>query len=150
MDVRVDAACRKDTSFSREYLCRGANFHAGRHAVHKAGITGLADRRNPPIADSNVSLVDSRVVEDERVGDQKIGSASGARRFGRLAHAIADNFAATELDLVAVDRPVCLSFNHTAGVSKAYAVSGRRSVMIRVALAIDSHSNFPFTRPLMP
>src|SRR6266566_3255080 len=27
-----------------------------------------------------------------RDGDHQIGSASGARRFGRLAHAIADNF----------------------------------------------------------
>src|SRR5437016_14086392 len=67
MDVRIDAARGKDASFSREYLCRGANFHAGRHAVHDAGITGLADRSNPPIADRNISLVDSRIVEDQRV-----------------------------------------------------------------------------------
>src|SRR2546428_8864661 len=150
MDVRIDAARGKDASFSREYLCRGANFHAGRHAVHDAGITGLADRSNPPIADRNISLVDSRIVEDQRVGDHQIGSAPGARRFGRLSHAIADNFAATELHLVAVDRAVCLEFNHKAGISQTHAVSRRRSVMILVGLAVDSHSNFPFTRPLSP
>src|SRR5438552_18996822 len=95
MDVRIDAARGKDASFSREYLCRGANFHAGRHAVHDAGITGLADRSNQPITDCNISLVDSRIVEDKGVCSHQIGSAPGARRFRTLAHAIADTLAST-------------------------------------------------------
>src|SRR5437870_12864478 len=151
MDVRVDATRREDPSFPRDDLCRGAYFHAGSHAVHDAGISSLADGSNPSVADCNIGLVDSGVIEDQRVGDHQVGSAPGPCRFGRLAHAVADDFAATEFHFITIDRPIGLNFDDEIRVCEAYAISRGWAVMIGIAVAIDFHlMSFPFTRPLMP
>src|SRR5712664_61847 len=139
MDVCIDAAGSQDPSFSREYFGGGANFHGGSHPIHDARITRLADRGNPAITNSNISLIDSGVIENQRVGNHQIGSAAGAGRFRRLAHAVANDFAAAELYLIAVDSPVCFDFDNEVRISEAYPISRGRAVMLRVRLAVDFH-----------
>ena len=60
MDVRVDAAGRQDVTFAGQNFRRRADLQAGRHAVHDAGIAGLADRRDAAVANADIGLVDAR------------------------------------------------------------------------------------------
>src|SRR5262249_50298514 len=101
---------------------------------------GLADRRDAPVADANVRLVDAGDIEDEGVRDHEIGRAGGARRGRRLPHPVANHLAAAELGLVSVGRGVVFDLDDEIGVGQADAVSGRGTVVIRVRATVDSHS----------
>ena len=102
--VGIDAASRQDVTFAGENFCRGADFQTRGHAVHDPGITRLANRRDPPVANADVGFVDARPVDDERRSNHQIRRAGVARDRGRLSHSIADHFAAAKLRFVAVDR----------------------------------------------
>ena len=72
------------------------------------GLPDFADRRDAAVADADIGFVDAGAVEHDRVGDHQIGRSVVRRRSRRLAHAVADDLAAAELRLVAVDRRVAL------------------------------------------
>ena len=142
MDVRVDAARGQDAAFAGKNLGGCADFHAGSNAIHDAGISGFADCGNLAVANRDVGFVDSGVVQNQRVGDHQIGGAAGPRRFGGLAHAVADDFAAAELHFIAINGPIGFHFDDQVGVSKPNAVAGGRAVVIGVVSPIDFHFQF--------
>ena len=107
------------------------------------GIAGLADSRNAPILEADVSLHDAPVVEDQRVGDDRVDGF--AARPLRLAHAVANDLAATELHFVAVDREVALDFDDELGVRKPDPVPGRGTEHLGVSAARDLHASFRLT-----
>ena len=45
------------------------------------GIAGLADARDAPVLDADVGLDDAPVIEDERIGDDRVGAPSAALRW---------------------------------------------------------------------
>ena len=65
------------------------------------GIAGLADGRDAAVLEADIGLHDAPMVEDQRVGDDGVDGALGARDLA-LAHAVADDLAAAELHLLAV------------------------------------------------
>jgi hypothetical protein len=72
-----------------------------RHARLDVRIAGLADAGDAAALDGDVGLDDSPVVDDQRVGDHRVGDFGS--RLLALPHAVADDLAAAELDLLAVD-----------------------------------------------
>src|SRR5262249_4134189 len=163
VNMRVDAAGRREEAFPGEHFGRGADFHTGRNAVHDAGIACLADRVDAAVAYRDVGLVDPGVVDDEGIGDDEIGRAAGARGGRRLTHSVANHFAAAEFGLVAIDGTVRLDLDEQIGIAEPHAVADGRSVVVRVGASIDLHrascltsftsfagSSGPFVSPLMP
>src|SRR5688572_4398229 len=150
VNVGVDAAGGKNLTFSREDLCRSADFHAWSDAIHDSGVARLANGGDAAVTYGDIRLVNSRVIQDERVGDDKVWGAACSRRFGRLSHSVANDLAAAKLHLVAIPRMVALDLNDQVGVSQPNAVAFGWAIVIRVSMPVDSHLSFPFTRPLMP
>src|SRR5436190_503490 len=79
------------------------------------------------VFDSDVGFDDAENrVEDEGVGDDEI-EAFGIERGGRLAHAVADDFAASEFDFVsitpALGNQVAFDLDEEFGVGQADAVA---------------------------
>src|SRR3989304_10069857 len=72
------------------------------------------------------------MVEDEGVGDDEIEDALRGRGARRLAHAVADDLAAAELDLVAVDREVLFDLDEDVRVGEPDSVAHGRPVEVRV------------------
>src|SRR6266481_8995260 len=73
------------------------------------GIARIADGRNTPILDRDIGLHNSPVIENERVGDDGINRALATRTL-RLTHAVANDFSASELHLLAIDSEVLFHF----------------------------------------
>ena len=113
------------------------------------GIAGLADAGDAPVLDADVGLDDAPVVEDQRVVMTR--STQSAAFALALPHAVADDLAAAELDLFAVDRVVALDLDHELGVGEAHAVARRRAVHVGVGAARDRSlmacASAPMTRP---
>ena len=135
VDVRVEAAGGEDPPLAGDDL--GARADDDRHAWLGVGVAGLADRGDPPVPQPDVGLVDAGPVEDQRVGDDRVDRALGARGL-RLAHAVADRLAAAELHLLAVDGQVALDLDDQLGVGEPHPVAGGRPVHVGVGDAGDA------------
>src|SRR5438552_201551 len=66
---------------------------------HHVGIAGFAQAGDATVLDTDVALVNTGVIDDERVGDEATERVGLAHSRGR-AHAFAENFAAAEFALV--------------------------------------------------
>ena len=71
VDVRVDAAGGHDHAFAGDDLGAGAD--GDRHGGLDVGIARLADLPDAAVLDADVGLDDAPVVDDERVGDHRVG-----------------------------------------------------------------------------
>ena len=146
MDMRIDAACCQDFSFAGDDLGAGADHDID--AGLDVGIAGLADPRDAAIPDRQIRLDDAPVIDDQRVGDDRIGRAFGLGRL-RLSHAVADHLAAAELDLFAVDRQVAFDFDEQLGIGEPDPVADRRAehLGIEPARHASHQSSAPITAP---
>ena len=151
VDVRVDAAGGGDQPLARDDFGAGADDQ--RHARLHVRVAGLADAGDAPVADADVGLDDAPVVQDQRVGDDGVQGAAGARGLG-LAHAVADHLAAAELHLLAVDGEVALDLDPQLGVAQAHAVAGGGAEHLGIGAAVDAAhgcaSSWPITSPRKP
>src|SRR5690606_21316327 len=86
--------------------------------------------------DADVGLDDAPVVEDQRVRDHDVDGFR--RRALALAHAVAYDLAAAELDLVAVDRRITLDLDDERRVAQADAVARRRAEHVGIGAARDA------------
>ena len=118
-------------------------------------IAGFADRGNAPVLDTDVGFDDPPVVQNEGVGDDGVDDLG--RSALALPHAVADHFAAAELDLLTVDRPVRLHLDEEGRIAQANAVTDGRAVDLGVGLptelahhAVPSGSSGPITAALKP
>ncbi len=66
------------------------------------------------------------VIDDQRIGDDRVDGALGARDLA-LAHAVADHLAAAELHLLAIGGEVALDLDDQVGVGEAHLVAGGRA-----------------------
>ena len=132
MDVGVEAAGGEDLAFARDHF--GAGTDDDGDAGLDVGISGLADRRDQPVLQADVSLHDPPMVEDDGVGDDRVDRA--ARVGGlRLPHAVADHFAAAEFHLFAVSCEILLDLDDELRVGEANPVAGRGAEHFRVMRA---------------
>ena len=141
MDVRVDAAGGQDLALAGDHLGARPD-DDGSTPAWISGLPALPIRSMRPPLMPDVGLDDAPVVEDEGVGDDQIDGAVGVRRL-RLPHAVADDLAAAERDLVAVDGEVALDLDHEVRVGKAQLVADGRPehVGIRGAGEAEGHGN---------
>ena len=120
MDVGVEAAGREDLALAGDDLRARAD--RDRHPRLDGRVARLADRRDAPILQRDVSLHDPPMIEDQRVGDHRVGGTLGARRLP-LPHAVTDHLATAELHLLAVDREVALDLDEQRRVGEPHAVA---------------------------
>ena len=91
-----------------------------------SGLPALPMPRDAAVRDRDIGLDDAPMIDDQRVGDDRIGRAFGLRRL-RLPHAVADDLAAAELDLLAIDRQVALDLDEQIGIGEPDPVAGGRA-----------------------
>jgi hypothetical protein len=91
------------------------------------------------------------MVEDHGVGDDGVDGALGAGRLP-LPHPVADDLAAAELDLLAINRAVALDLDDEVGVRQANPVPSRRAEHGGIGFARDPRHDqiSPLILPLKP
>ena len=124
MDMRVHRAGGEDLAFAGDRL--GARADDDVDARLRIGIAGLADRRDAAVLQADVGLHDPPMVDDQRVGDDGVDRAVGARHLA-LAHAVADHLAAAEFHLLAIGGEVLLHLDDEIGVGEAHLVADGRA-----------------------
>src|SRR5690606_31803966 len=102
VDMGVYPARRQDHALAGDHF--GGAADSDGHARLDIRVAGLADGGDAPVLEADVGLDDAPVVEDQRVGDDRVDHLSGAQL--ALAHAVADDLAASELHFVAIDGEV--------------------------------------------
>jgi hypothetical protein len=100
------------------------------------------------VLQADVGLDDAPVVDDQRVGDHRVGDLG--RHELALPHAVADHLAAAELHLLAVDGEVLLHLDPQLGIGEPHAVSDRRPEHLGIGLPRDLHFSFPWIFPAKP
>ncbi len=134
MDMAVEPARGQDPALARDGLGPGA--HDDIDARLGIGVSGLADRRDPPVPQPHIGLVDAGMVDDQRIGDDRIGRALPVGDL-RLSHAVADHLAAAELDLFAIGRVVLLDLDEQIGIRQSHPVARGGAVHIGIGGAGD-------------
>ncbi len=120
VDMRIEAAGGEDLAFAGDHF--GAGPDDDRHARLNVGIAGLADRGDAAFLQRDIGFDDAPMIEHDDIGDDGIDGAVSVGDLA-LAHAVADDLAAAELHLVAVDCEILLDFEHEIGVGEPHAVA---------------------------
>eukprot|EP01133_Synstelium_polycarpum_P025426 gene25427-biopygen21942 len=138
--VSVDRTRGEDLSLTGDHVGARPDEQLGVHAIHDVGVTGLADRNDASVANSDVCPDDSPVIENHRVGDDDVESALVASGQA-LAHRLADALTAAEDHLVAGRGVVVLDLDPQICVGQTDLVACGRAVQGGVAASIDpAHS----------
>src|SRR5262245_17885793 len=133
--MRVDAAGSDNAPFACDHLGSGSdNYFDVRLHI---GIASLAYCSNTPILNGNIGLRNSPVVENQRVGDDGIDRAPAAGTL-RLPHAVADDFPASKLHLLAISREVVLHLDDEVRIGEAHLVPDRRAKHLRIGSTAHS------------
>ena len=123
MDVAVESAGGEDLALARDHV--GAGTDDDGDARLDVGIAGLADRADHAFLDRDVGLDDAPMIDDQRVGDHGVDRALLVGHL-RLAHAVANDLAAAELHLLAIDGEILLDLDDEIGVGQPHPVAGGR------------------------
>jgi len=137
VDVRVDAAGSEDHAFTGDHFGAGADGDG--HVRLYVRVTGLADSSDAPVLETDVGFDDAPVVDDQRIGDQRVDHFGGEQL--ALALAIADDFAAAEFHLFAVSGEVFFDFDPQLGVCQAHLVADGGAEHVGVGLPGNLHFN---------
>ena len=135
VDVRVDTAGGEDHALAGDDLGGGADGHAD--AGLDVRVAGLADGMDAALLEADIGLDDAPVVDDQRIGDDGVDHLGGGQL--ALAHAVADDLAAAEFHLFAVDGVVFFDFDPEIGVGQAHPVAGGGAEHVGIGLAGDFH-----------
>src|SRR5260370_16987965 len=95
--MHVDAAGRHNLALARNHFGPRSDddFDVWLHI----GIASFAYGGDATVGDADISLHDSPVIENQRIGDDRINGALAAGAL-RLAHAIANDFPPPDLHLL--------------------------------------------------
>ena len=129
MDMGVEAARREDLALARDDLRARADEDID--ARLDLGIARLSDFRDAPVAQADIAFHDAPMVEHDHIGDDRIHGAIGAGGL-RLAHAIANDLAAAEFHLFAIDGEILLDLDIERGVGEPHLVALRGAEHIRI------------------
>ena len=140
VDVGIDAAGGDDLAFSRDGLRAGPDDHVDPGLGVR--VPGLADGGDAAVLDADVRLVDAARVQHQCVGDHRVHGVG--RSTLALAHAVANDLAAAELHLVAVDGVVRFDLDDEFGVAEPYPVAGGGAEHLGVGPSGDgAHGEVP-------
>ena len=134
MNMRVEAAGGQNLAFASNGL--GGRPDDDRDAGLGVGIAGFADAADPAIPEPDIGLDDAPVVEDQRIGDDSVDGSVGPARL-RLAHAVADDLAAAELDLLSIGRPILFDLENEVGIGEADPVARGRAIHVGIGGPTD-------------
>ncbi len=128
VDVRVDRARRDDAALARDDLRRRSDDH--RDPLLDAGIPRMPDADDAPALDADVGFDDAlHRVENQRIRDDEVEALRVERR-GRLAHSVADDFAAAKFHLIPVPAAlrdeVALDLDEKLRVRQSHTIAYRR------------------------
>src|SRR5215472_11540189 len=140
--MHVNAAGRDDLTFARDHFGSRPNNYV--HVRLHIRIAGFPDGSNTPVLNGDVGFYNSPVIQDQRIGDDRINGALTASAL-RLAHTVADDFSTAELYLFTINCEVLLRFNGKVSIREAHLVPDGRSKHLRVCRAADfvRHSQSP-------
>ncbi len=143
MDVPVDESGRKDLALACDRLRTRSDDDVD--ARLDIRIAGLANADDLAVLDANVGLDDAPVIDDERVGDDGVDRAFAAAEL-RLPHAVADDLAAAELHLLAIDGEILFHLDDQVGVGEADLVACGRAEHLGIGGAgnLLGHGSQPF------
>ena len=96
-----------------------------------SGLPALPIAAMRPSLQADIGFDDAPMIDDQRIGDDRVDRAFGARDLA-LAHAVADHLAAAEFHLLAIDGEVLLDLDEEVGVGKPHAVAGGRAVHLGI------------------
>src|SRR5262245_55892059 len=139
VNMRVDATGSDDAAFPGDHLGARTDDY-GDMRLH-IGIASFAYGGDAPVLDADIGLHDSPVIDNQRVGDDRIDCALAAGTL-RLTHAIADDFPAPELHLLAVDREVLLHLDDEVGIREAHPGADRGAKHLRIGDAAHCTGHF--------
>src|SRR5260370_4901787 len=122
MDMHVDTTSSDNLTFAGDHLGSRSDYYCA-FWLH-IGIASFAQGGNTSVPNCNIGFHNSPVIENQRVGDDRINRALSAGTL-RLTHAVADDFPASELHLLAIDREVLLHLDDEVGIREAHFVPGR-------------------------
>src|SRR6516164_2120533 len=123
MNVRINAAGGDDAVLACDRL--GSRSDQNVDPGLDVRIAGLADAADTAIANAYIRLDDAPMVEDHGIGNDGVNSSVGAGCLP-LPHAIADDLATAEFDLLAINRAVALDFDNQLGIGEPQAIADRR------------------------
>src|SRR5580704_10787373 len=142
VDVRVDAAGGDDAALSGDRFGPRPDYDVD--AGLDVGVAGFADPADAAVADADIGFDDAPIVEDHGIGDDRVDGAVGAGRLP-LPHAVADDLAPAEFDLLAIDRAVALDLDKEFGVGESQPIAGCRPEHRGIGFARDGrrHRAYP-------
>ena len=81
VNMCIQAAGGDDQSFRGKRFGGSPHSHARGYAVHDGGISGFSDAGDFSVLDADICFIDSGIVDDQGVGDDKIQIPVGAAGF---------------------------------------------------------------------
>ena len=134
VDVGIEAAGGEDLALAGDHFGAGAD-HDGDTGLD-VGIAGLADRGDAVALDADIGFDDAPMIENQGVGDDGVDRALLVG-YLRLAHAVANDLAAAELHLLAVDGEVFLDLDDEVGIGEPHAVAGGGTEHVGIDAALN-------------
>ena len=83
---------------------------SGCHAIHDIWIASLANARDETVLDTNVGLVDTRPIDDQRIGNDGVNDLF-VLSTRRLSHALTDRLATTKRALITISCQILLNLD---------------------------------------
>src|SRR5580704_2934218 len=140
VDVRVDAPGGDDAALAGDRF--GPRPDHDIDAGLDIRVAGFADAADAAVADADIGFDDAPIVEDHGIGDDGVDGAVGTGRLA-LPHAVADDLAAAEFDLLAIDRAVALDLDEEFGIGQAQPIAGRWPEHRGIGLARNGPRHYP-------
>ena len=128
VNMRIDTSRCDDHAFTGKCLCRCANCHSRCHAIHDCRIAGFSDTLDLSIFDSDICLYNSCIVQNQRIGDDKVKITVTALRLYGLSHSITDRLAAAKFDLIPVMGVIFFHLDHKTCICQSHFIPNSRAV----------------------
>ena len=107
MNMGIDGTGGHDMTFTSNDF--GAGTDMNRHIRLNIAVTGFTNRSDVAIFNTDIGFDDPPMIKNQGVGDHAIHHLSPA--FLPLAHAIANHFATTEFNFIAIGGEILFNFN---------------------------------------
>lgn len=137
MDMTVKAAISYDLLLSSNDIGVGADDHVRINTIHNIRVASFADTYDNAILDTDISLIDTSVVNDQSVGENQV-QAVDIRTSRGLAHAITNTFSATKGTLITILSKVFLDLDPQISGTQTDEVAGGGTKHGNVGFTLES------------
>ncbi len=107
----------------------------------RSGLPAFPMPTMRPSRMTDVGLHDAPVVDDERVGYHRVERPIGPRGPGRLAHAITDHLAPSELHLVARQGQIAFDPDQQLGIGESHPIARGRAIEVCVLASAHAQAH---------